>query len=221
MNVKPELFDVVVLGELANFVFKHFGEEQTRLNGAGSTACGAGFLNVDVGGRAYSLAGDLHESEFRKWQDVVARTVVLHVLAHALIEFLPVFWLIHVDEVNYNDASHVAQSQLSGQLVGCSEVNVECIYFLSFGRSRAVAAIDVYHVECFGMFNDEICSALIGDDASKRLFHLACDAKVVEDGQVALVELHNVVALRCYELNIVAQFFKHVFVVNIDVLIRS
>jgi hypothetical protein len=87
-------------------------------------------LHIDVHGGAHALTCDLHQSELAQRQNVVACTVFLHVLAHALIEQLPVLGQVHVDEVDHDDSSHITQSELSGQLIGSTEVGIECRAFL-------------------------------------------------------------------------------------------
>ena len=128
-----------------------------------SEADGAGFSSGDIHGRAYPLACYLHQSEFAERKYVVLGPVFLHVLTHAFIELLPVFRQIHVDEVNDDNSSHITQAQLACQLVGCSQVNLQSIGFLAIFSFGSVAAIYIYHVHGLCVFNDEVCTAFVGD----------------------------------------------------------
>ena len=69
----------------------------------------------------------------------MTRTVFLHHFAHVLVQFLAVFGLGHVDEVDHDDSAHVPQAQLAGNLVGGEQVNVQCVTLLIGARARAVA----------------------------------------------------------------------------------
>ncbi len=94
---------------------------------------------MDVENRADALAGNLHEPEFAQRQDVVTGSVVGHNLAHVVVKLLAVFVLGHVDEVDNNNAAHVAQTQLAGNLVGRSEVHFKSVAFLIASGLCAVA----------------------------------------------------------------------------------
>ena len=124
-------------------------------------------------------------------------TVLLHVLAHALIEQLSVFGKIHVDEVHHNDSSHITESQLSGQFIGSAEVYIESIRFLTFLTST-VAAVYIYHMQGFGMLDDEIRTMLVVDNSSKTSLDLLGDAEVVEDRHLTGVELDYARLFRGY-----------------------
>ena len=148
----------------------------------------------------------------------MACTVFSEIFNHALVEFLSVFGHIHVNEIDDDDASHVSESELSGDFVGCSEIHVKCIGLLSFRRFGAITAVDVNHVERFGLFDDEIGSVFVGDAAPEGRFDLFGDRKVVEDGNVSFVEFHDVCTFRGDERDISLHFFKDVTVVDIDIL---
>ena len=120
-----------------------------------------------VHSRTHALARDLHEAELAKRQNVVASTVFLHVFTHALIEHLPVFSQVHVNEVDHDDAAHVAQAQLSGQLIGSAEVGFKGVGFLSVFFLDSRSAINVYHVHGFSVFNNQVGPPLVVDCSPK------------------------------------------------------
>ena len=81
--------------------------------------------------RTNSLTCDLHQAEFAEWQNVVPRPVRCHDFSHMVIQGLPVFGFGHVDEVHYDYAAHIAQSQLACYFVGCLEIhNARALGFL-------------------------------------------------------------------------------------------
>ena len=113
MDVQAELADTELFADDANLTFQRIGEEIGGLNLSGASARRAFLFDLDIHGRTNSLAGDLHQSKLGKGQNVVARTVFLHVFDHSLVELLAILGLGHVDEIDYDDAAHVAQTQLA------------------------------------------------------------------------------------------------------------
>ena len=168
MDVQREFLYLQLVGKVVNLALQRIGEEDGRLDGALAEAGGAGLCGVYVHGRTYTLPGDLHQAELAQRQDVVPGSVLLHVVAHALVEFLPVFGFVHVDEVHHDDASHIPQPELACQFVGGTEVDFQGIGFLPVGVLGAVAAVHIHHVECFGVLDDEVCAALVRDGLSER-----------------------------------------------------
>ena len=110
MDVQGKFLDLQFVDQVVNLAFQCVRKEYGRFDGSFSEAGGAGFVGGDVHGGTYTLTGYLHEAEFAEWQDVVLGTVFLHVLTHAFVEFLPVFGQVHVDKVDNDDATHIAQA---------------------------------------------------------------------------------------------------------------
>ena len=182
-------------------------------------ASGAALLNGYVHGWAHTLARNLHQSELAQRQDVVTRAILLHVLAHALIEQLSVLGEVHVDKVNDDDASHVAQSQLACQLVGCTQVGLQCVGFLSVFFLDARSAVHIDHVHSLCMFYDEVGSSLVVDGASESRFDLFGNAEIVENRHVAIVELDDVGLFRGNECDIVVNLVVDVGIVDVNAVV--
>ena len=199
-----ESLNAYLVDEGIDFAFQLVGEEDACLDLARSEACRTVFLHVDVDGRAYSLTSNLHESELRQRQYMVACPVGLHVLTHTLIQQLPVFGKVHVDEVHHDDSSHISQSQLSCQFVSRSEVSLQSVLFLSVLLLRAVAAVHVYDVHRLRMLYDELGTVFIVHRLSESRFQLFCNIEVVEDGQFAIIQLYDVSRFGSNERHVVA-----------------
>ena len=163
----------------------------------GAKACGTFFLNHYIHGGAHSLAGNLHQPEFAQRQYVVARAVLLHDLHHVFVELVAVFSLCHINKINDNNAADIAQSQLARNLFGCPYVYIVCSELLRFGVLGAVAAINVYYMQSLRMLNHKVGTTLESDSLAKRRFYLLRYGKLVENRNVALLELHNILFLRC------------------------
>ena len=179
------------------------------------------FFDGYIHSRTHTLTRDLHESELTERQDIVASTVFLHVLAHALIEQLSVFCQCHIDEIDDDDAAHISQSQLTSQLIGSTEVGLQCIGFLSVFFLNACTAVDIHHVHCFGMLDDEVGASFVVDGASEARFQLLGDVEVVEDGYIAFVELHDVSLFRSYHADIAVNLIEDLRVVDVDAVVSG
>ena len=160
MYVQTEPLGVHLSYQTADLVLKLIRKEYGGSYGACSKAGGAGFVNRDIHHRTYSLTRNLHKAELTQRQYIVLGAVTLHILAHALVELLAVFGQRHVYEVDHDNAAHVAQSQLAGQFVGCSQIHLEGVLLLGAGLD-AVAAVDIDHMKGLGMFNNKVGSALV------------------------------------------------------------
>jgi hypothetical protein len=76
------------------------------------------------------------------------------------VERLPVLRFVHVDEVDHDDAAHVAQAQLAGYFVGGPEVDLQGVVLLVCAGFCAVARVYVDNVQRFGVLDDDVCSRL-------------------------------------------------------------
>ena len=78
----------------------------------------------------------------------------------------------HVDEIDDDDASHVAQTQLSGDLFRGFHIDQKRVFFLCVFLIDAVAAVDVDDVHGLGVFNDEVNTVSDGDHFAEKAFDL-------------------------------------------------
>ena len=86
-----------------------------------------------------SAGRTLWRAELAEGENVVTCAVIGHYLAHVVIELLPVLRLVHIYEVYDYDASHIAQSELTGYLVGGADIDFKSIGLLVLGGFGAVA----------------------------------------------------------------------------------
>ena len=181
-------------------------------------AGGAGFVNSYVHDGTDALTRYLHEAEFAQRQDVMTGTVALHQLAHVFVELLTVLGRLHVDEIDNDDAAHVAQTKLAGKLFGSSKVDFQGVGLLTLLAVRTVAAVHIDHMQSFGVLDDEVGSVFVGNGSSEARFDLPRHVEVVEDGQRSLIELHHVAAFGGDEVDVVVNLVIDFFVVDVDVL---
>ena len=164
----------------------------------------------------YPLAGYLHQSELGERQHRMFRLVAGHELLHGLIEFLTVLRLVQVDEIDDDETSHVAQPELAGYLFGRHEIHVHCGALLVVGHLGTVAAVHVYDIHRLRMLDDEIRPTLERNVFGKERLYLARNIVMVENGNLALVQLHYLLLFRRDDLDILPHFVVHLLVIHYD-----
>ena len=81
---------------------------------------------IDGGAHAFgmALAGHFHQAELRDGQDVRLGLVAAQAVLDALIDLLLVAARFHVNEVQHDEAAHVAQAQLAADFLGRLQVDL-------------------------------------------------------------------------------------------------
>ncbi|OAV75697.1 hypothetical protein Barb7_00679 [Bacteroidales bacterium Barb7] len=149
-------------------------------------------------------------------------TVACHCLGDMVKQFLPVCRFRQVNKINDDDTAKVAQAQLPGNFIGGGSVYVHSrLFMLGVPFFGAVAAVDVYHVHGFGLFNNQIGSAAIVDGAPEQRLDLFGDAEGVEDGKLSLVMLNNIFPSGSDEAHVVAHITIYVRIIYMNVLERG
>ena len=134
---------------------------------------------------AQPLAAHLHQAEAGDPTDLDARPVVLERFLHRLLDFADVAVLLHVDEVDDDQASHVAQPQLARDFGRGFEVGGErgLLDILLAGRT---ARVDVDRNQGLGRVDDEITARFQLDDRLVHRAQLVLDAVALEQGRVSM-----------------------------------
>ena len=219
MNVENEVLLAHFLGEVGYLLFQGVSEEQTALDGALAHAGRTGLLYPHIHGWAHSLTGYLHESELAQWQYVMSSPILLHILTHALIEHLTVFSKVHVDEIDNDDATNIAQTQLASQLVSCSQVYVEGVSLLFVSATRTVATVHIHHMHSLSMFYNKVSAMLVVYRLAKARLHLLGDIEIIKDRHLAIIQFHDSCTLRGYHLHIAFHLLIDCFVVDPHVFV--
>ena len=149
----------------------------------------------------------------------MASTVFLHVLAHTFVEQLTVLCQVHVDKVYDNDTTHIAETQLACQLVGCTEVGLQGVGFLSVFFLDTCTTVDVDHVHSLCVFNNEVCAALVVNGTSKTRLNLLGYVEIVENGHIAFVQLDNACFFWGNQRDVIMDLVVDLRIVNMDAVI--
>src|SRR4029079_11236102 len=126
---------------------------------AGAIAVRAGFGRRFEHAGAQALAAHLHQAEARDATYLDAGAVVLQRLLHRLLDLTDMARLLHVDEVDDDEARHVAQPQLTRDLLRRFQVGVVG-GLLDIMLARRPARVDVDRDQGLGRVDDEIAAGL-------------------------------------------------------------
>ena len=130
------------------------------------------------------------------------------------------FGFVHVDEVDDDDAAHVAQTQLARDFLGGFNVDLESVVFLRILLVHPMAAVHVNDMHGLGVLDDKVDTVFDGDDLTEKAFDLLGNIEIVKDGFFAFVKLHNINFLRCESLDVFLDLFIEFLVVHMDVVER-
>ncbi len=116
---------------------------------------------IDGGAHAFgvALARHLHQAELRDGQDVGLGLVAAQAFLHPLIDLLLVAPRFHVNEVQHDQAAHVAQAKLPADFVGGFEVDLEDGGFLVLA-ALVPARVHVDGHQRLGFIHDDVTAAL-------------------------------------------------------------
>lgn len=142
----------------------------------------AGF--VEGVGEAFveALACHFHEAELGDGEDLCFGFVAAGVFDHGLVDGLLVAALFHVDEVDDDEAAHVAEAELACDFCGGFEVGFEDDFVVVGGFAFVASGVDVDGDEGFGLVDDDVAAAFEPDFAVEGGVDLALDIVFVEDG---------------------------------------
>ena len=146
---------------------------------AGAVAMRAGLGRCLEHAGAQALAADLHQAEAGDATDLNARPVALERVLHRLLDLTDVAGLLHVDEVDDDEAGHVAEPQLARDLGGRLEVGGRR-RLLDIMLARRAARVDVDRNQGLGRVDDQIAAGFQLDDRLVHRRQLVLDAVALE-----------------------------------------
>ena len=138
------------------------------------------------------------------------RAVAGHQLAHLLDQRVAVLALVQVDEVDHDDAAHIAQPELTRDFGRGGQVHVHRRALLIVVDFRPVAAVDVHDVQRLGVLDDQV-GALFERDVLAEQRHV----EVVEDRRAAFVQLDDLFLVRGDHPDVFADLLVHGVVVDV------
>ena len=189
---------------LETLLFQHAQDGQRqRLHIADARLAGA--ARADFGGelgerRAQPLARHLHQAEARNSAHLHARPVRLQRLAHFVFHGALIARRHHVDEVDDDQAAHVAQPQLAGDFLGRLQIGDQRRLFdvRAFGGAGGV---DVDGHQGFGGVDHHAAAGRQPHFALESRLDLALDLVAAEQRDGVFVELDALLVLRHHRVD--------------------
>ena len=154
-------------------------------------ATGADMAAGLVEGGTQTLARHLQQTETGDTAQLDTGTILMHRFTQTVFHFALMANRGHVDEVDDNQATQVTQTQLTGNLVCCFQVGLQGGLF-DIAALGGAGGVDIDGGQCFGRIDDDAAAGGQAHFALEGRFDLALDLEVVEQGDIALVQLHAI-----------------------------
>ncbi|GJD75163.1 hypothetical protein CFIICLFH_3403 [Methylobacterium goesingense] len=139
---------------------------------------------------ADALAAHLQEAEGRDPADLDAGAIVLQALVELLLDGAVVALLVHVDEVDHDEAGEIAQAQLAGDLLGRLQVGAQrgVLDVVLAGRA---ARVHVDGDQRLRRVDDEVAAGFQRDVRGEHRVELLLHPVAGEDGRRLAIGLHD------------------------------
>src|SRR5690606_32027655 len=154
-------------------------------------AARAGDVRTFVQGRAQPLAGQLHQAEAGNLAHLDTGAVEMQGIAQALFDGALVLAVLHVDEVDHDQAAQVPQAQLPRDFVGRFLVGAQG-GFLDVGAARRTRGVDVHRHQGLGVVDHDGAARRQRDRARVGGLDLVFDLEAGKQGHVVAVAFHAV-----------------------------
>src|ERR1700733_12503520 len=137
----------------------------------------------------HSFACNGNQPEIVELQHLRRRAVMAKFLFQSLHHALPVAALIHIDEVDDDNAAQIAQPNLPHNLLDRVHVGFDDRIFKARSLADVLTGIDVDCHQRLGLVDHNVAAALQPDFRLERLVHLFFQAELLEQGRLFGKEL--------------------------------
>src|SRR5215469_1786560 len=216
MHAQDDVFEIDSRRELVRFLQDFANRGGNALHIAGAFAIGAGHTERPLQALLHALTCDGHQAEIVELENFVWRTVGAHGVFERLHHFLPILALVHVDEVDNDDAAQIAQTYLADDFLHRFGVGLNDGVFQTIRAADVLAGVHVDRDQRFGLVDDNVAAGFQPDLRPQGFFELGRDVEGVEDGFRARVKLDAADQRRLEPLDETHYAFVHLFVVNPD-----
>ena len=156
---------------------------------ARAAATGAGDGRTFAQGGLEALAAHFHEAELADGAELHAGAVLAQCVAQAVFHFAAVLALLHVDEVDHDQAAQVAQAHLAGHFVGGFQVGARG-GFLDVAALDGAGRVHVHADQRFGVVDHDGAARGQLHGAGVGRLDLVLDLEAAEQGSIVAVALH-------------------------------
>ncbi len=189
VDAQHDVAAVEVLLHLAHLDVDVVADGDRRFDHAGAGADVAGGRERALERLLDALAGDGDQTEIVELENLRWGAIGLQLFFEGGHDAVAVLALVHVDEVDDDDAAEVAQTDLANDLGDGIEVGLDDGVFEARGLADELAGVDVDRDERFGLVDDDGAAGLEPDLAAQRLVDLFGDAELLEERRLLGVEL--------------------------------
>src|SRR5215813_1665973 len=192
IHAKQQTVPVQIGADFSHLVQDFVADRRARLDDAA-----AGTVRTRLRQRAlealfHPLARDDDEAEVGDLKRLRRRSILPELLFDRLKNFLAVLLLLHVDEVEHDDAAEIPQPELTDDLPGGFEIRLDDRVFQPTARFLAdvTPGVDIDRDQRFGLVDNDRAPRLQPDLALQRVLNLGLYAILLEDRIRLRVELH-------------------------------
>ena len=158
---------------------------------AGAIATRASDVTAFGQRRTQALTRQFHQAETRDFAHLDAGTVEVQCIFQAGFDFTLVLCVFHVNEVDDDQATEVAQAQLAGNFFGGFAIGIESSGF-DVATAGGARRVDVDRDQRFGVVDDDRAAGRQRHGARVRGFNLVFDLEAREQRHVIAVALDPV-----------------------------
>src|SRR5437763_5091353 len=139
----------------------------------------------------HAFAGDGDQSEVVELESLRRSAIVTEFFFKRLHHTLAIAALIHVDEVDDDDAAQIAQANLADNFFNRIDVIFDDGVFQARGLADIFAGVDIDRDQRFGLVNDDVAATLEPYLRLERLVHFFAQAELLEQRRLFRIELHT------------------------------
>ena len=162
---------------------------------AGTGTARAGDVRGFSQGWTQTLARQLQQAKPADFAGLNAGTVVMQGVTQTVFDFALIPGTFHVDEVDDDQTTEVAQTQLAGDFVSCFQVGLQCSLFDIAALGRATR-VDVDRYQGFRMVDDDGATGRQVNLTSVGRFDLVFDLEAGEERDVVAIAFDAVNVVR-------------------------
>ena len=187
-------------GVFLHRLFLHHAQDlQRRAFGvadvAGAVAARAGDVAAFAQRGAQALAAEFQQAELADGAELHPGAVEAQRVPQARLHLAAVLALLHVDEVDHDQAAQVAQPHLAGDFVGRFQVGAGGGFF-DVAAAGGAGRVDVDGHQRFGVVDDDGAARRQVHRAAEGRLDLVLDLEAAEQRRVVTVALHAICRLR-------------------------
>src|ERR1039458_4650524 len=189
MDAQHDVAAFEMLMHLAHLDVDVVADGDRRLDHTGALADGAGGGEGAFERLLDPLAGDGDQAKVIELEHLGGRAIGLQLVFERGHHTVAVAALIHVDEVDDDDAAEVAQTDLANDLGDGIEVGLDDGVFQARGLADEFSGVDVDGDQGLGLVDDDGAAGLEPYLGTQGLVDLLGDAELLKQGRLLEVEL--------------------------------